>query len=405
MPSIKESINQVYKDRYFSQEKRQETLRKLQQTNRKRSLQWKPAFMSIGIVIVLLLLVLSSSKDESIQTSSTLAPFDADIALVERVQQFQSIVADGVISEQERREYISRSDWDLQLAFESGTSIFYNRPAMSTEDIEQVNELLHNMYRIVYDQVAVEQFQQTKLETNFETILQLAPSFNKDAKTFVRDAYTSSLQEKPFTKNAFLNLHIGWQLCILLLFTLFMYLFIQNIRIDRKKFAGVLQLLFIGIIGSFFFIKDTTLYSYNETALMESAHAHVSKVDSKASVKDLLAIAQYDEGRVALFELQDERLMLMEYMNYDGNYKFQSSSIQYDSFTNVFGLSESYEWQAIVAVKDTAQFSAVSMYDYILKEEYEIPIVAGAKLYLLVTPEESRSKYLNWYDASGNRME
>ncbi|MER2000851.1 MAG: hypothetical protein ABS882_13850, partial [Lysinibacillus sp.] len=373
--------------------------------NRKRTLQWKPALMSIAIVAALLLLVFSSSKGEPIQTSSTLAPFDADIVLVDRFQQFQSIVADGVITEQERREYISRSDWDLQLAFESGSSIFFNRPAMATEDIKQVNELLFYMYRIVYDQVVVEQFHLTKSEPNFETILQLAPSFNKEAKAFVSDTYTSSLQEKPFTKNAFLNLHIGWQLFILMLFTLFLYLFIQNIRIDRKKFAGVLQLLFIVIIGSFFVIKDTKLYSYNETALMESAHAHVTEIDSKASVKDLLAIAQYDEGRVALFELQDERLMLMDYVESNGDYKFQGSSIQYGSDTHVFGLSESYEWQYIVGVKDTAKFSAVSMFDNILKEEYKIPIVPRIKLYLLVTPEQSRSKYLNWYDASGKRIE
>lgn len=405
MPSIKESMNEVYKVQYFTEEMQQKTIARLKKGNERRSLQWKPAFASVAIVMIILVLALTSAKQEPIETNSTMAPNDADVALVERFKEFQQIITDGVVTDAERRQYISRSDWDLQLAFESGESIFYNRPTMDKKQIEAATHLLHNMYRIVYERRPIEKLPTFTESANFQNIVSFSPSFNEQAENLIKKQYSSSLEEKPLTKNDFLNLDWWWQLLIVSLFGLFVYLFVQNIRIDHKKFAGVLQIIFIVLIGSIFFVKDKTFYSYDETALMESAQAHIMELYPNGKVQELLSVAQFNEGRLALFKLQDEQLMLMKYYEYEGKYKFGGSSIGNDLMTESFLLNDYYEGQQIAIVNDAKNISAISMTDTELQEEYKIDILANTKIYLFTRPEQSQSVYINWYDANGEVIE
>lgn len=60
----------------------------------------------------------------NLPASSELAPEHAEVAFMERLAQFQQIIADGTITDEERRQFLSTSDWLLQRAFESGNSLF-----------------------------------------------------------------------------------------------------------------------------------------------------------------------------------------------------------------------------------------------------------------------------------------
>ena len=404
MPSIKDSMNDVYKDHTFSKQKQQQILEQLQQECPQWSIAWKPFSSVVAILAIVLLLLVTNTKEETVTTSTDKAPQDADVVLLDRVQQFQQIVKDGEITELERIQYASISDWDLQLAFETGTSIFYNRPAMSKDDIRNVTEILHNMYYTVIDNVPHKEPMQLDDNITFEAFLQIAPAFNEHVGLYIEQPYVSSLTEKPLTNNRFLNMDWWWQIVVFGLFALFSYLFIQNIRIDRKKFAGVLQFIFLIGLGSFFVTKDTTHYSYNETALMEAALNDELIKEQNLRVGKLVNIAQYPNSRAALFELTDGRLLVMEYMKYGNQYQYQGWSTSDGIVFSHFSSNRYNESQTVYGFPKDSSVASIKMIESSTNKQVVLKRDPRSQLQMYTTPEDMTSMGIYYYDVDGNEV-
>ena len=203
-----------------------------------------------------MLMLTFSNKDGHTHSSSVLAPRDADTAVMERVEEFLSIIEDGTISQEERINYIAKSDWALQLAFDSGNSSYYNKPEMTNEEVVQINTILTKMYDYIKKETKVnEKIKALTSDLSFYSFLEEIPNWNKELSDYTDVTYSSSLKEKPLFNNLFLSESWLVKTIILIIFALVVYLFIQNIRIDRKLHFFIFHLIVLAFFVNIFAVK------------------------------------------------------------------------------------------------------------------------------------------------------
>ncbi len=340
MPEIKSSLNEVYKKHKLTDKAKEAVLERATKTstNQGKRFEWKPALVSISIVAIVYMLVLTFNQPTGTSDASTnLAPRDADTAVMERVEEFLSIVEDGTISQEERTNYIAKSDWALQLAFESGKSIYYNKPNMTNEEVVQINTLLTKMYDYIKkESKANENIQALKSDTSFYSFLTEIPNWNRELSSFTNVIYSSSLKEKPVFNNLFLSESWLIKIIILGIFTLVVYLFVQNIRIDRKLHFFIFHVIVLAFFVYIFIQKDYNHYGYDETSIFLSIQENNKNSITLTEPKELLAIAQFGDSRYGLARLQDESLIISKFeKKLNNKYVLKGSSIQDGDSVNI----------------------------------------------------------------------
>ena len=336
MPNFGRSLNESA-SKYILTDKSKEIVLERPNKKRHKRFEWKIAFISIAIVALVLAIILAFSEtDNTTYFSSILAPRDADEAFMKRVKDFIAIVEDGVITDVDRRNYLAKSDWALQLALETGNSTFYNNPSnLSNEQVQQLNTLLAKMYAYISKEETVHQdMQELQRGSSFEDVIINVGKWNELLSTFIDVTYSSSTKEKPQFNNKFLvNPWIG-EIIILIFFVVLVYLFIQNIRIGKKLYYFVFHVIVVALIGQYFLEKDPNQYGYDETSILQSMQMKAKETFRSVQVHELLAIAQFDDIRYGLAKLDDDSIMITEFVKQRSGYVMRNSSIAYSNTVN-----------------------------------------------------------------------
>lgn len=410
MKGVKKSINEVYQDKHFDQNKQLETLRKVRLEKQKnRRTYWLPLITAVGALFIALLLITIERAEMPSQTTSTssiTAPQNADEVFVKRVHHFWNMIADGVMTEDERRAYLSTSDWLLQRAFESGASIFYNRPNMTTEEITAVNTLLFSMNQFVeqrHDPSVLQRL--TSNQEGFRDLLQVVPHWNTLLQPYTTGQYLPSESEKPRSKNVFLASDLWKQLIIVAALVLVVYAFYFNMRHKRKRMMALVQLSLIVVFSVMLIRPDTNLYGYDETSMMTSIVTELERLEVYHTPVTFLAGAIFSEKRFGLVELaQGEGIGLGEFSLLDDQYVYTDST--YHKFARVVTqhvLQDSLgEEGVIVAIADNSKISKVVVTDHKTKEQYAIDVdPVHANIYRILLPDKVTSYLVDTLDAAG----
>lgn len=408
MNSLKDHINEVHKEKHFDLERQLETIQKARQKKAgRRKFHWQPLFATVGIAFITLLFVYFQVEQQpaNLPASSELAPEHAEVAFMERLAQFQQIIADGTITDEERRQFLSTSDWLLQRAFESGNSLFYNRPKMTADEVLQVNMLLSYMNEFVEQHEHVRKLANIELEgESFREVLALLPEWNAHFATLIPNTYVPTNEEKPRTNNAFLNGPLNIKLLWTVGFLLLVYAFVFNLRYMRKILLGVIQISLIFFFGSAFFKEDTRLYGHDETAIMHSINQNNEMKNSET----LLAAATFHNVRYVLTRFSDNsRIGISIFSRGDKTYELYGGHYLHSS-ANIVIIPNSLEYLEqgnIVGIADNSKITKVVLTDNYTNEQYEIEIdPVKANIYRLIIPEQLKGYYIDVYDVEGERV-
>ncbi len=328
MPDIKESINEVYGERTLSEGAKRGIISgsSLKKPYKRSKFSWQPLVVSASIVALLFIFVLTLTKTDVQQMSSSeLAPNDADDAVMERVNSFLAVLEDGIISEEERSLYLMKSDWSLQLAFDTGTSIFYNRPNVTSREAQDINTLLQRMYTFIESEQPVKGALDLDKAETFTEFLPLISTWNDELKPYVEEEYVSSLKEKPISKKVFFNISLIGQLITVSFILLFLYLFIQNIRFERKWHFFIFHVLALLFFAQAFIQNTSNSVVYDETSILREMYSwdeNGDKIHGK-----LLDIAQFGDSRYGFTHYPDGTLGLYRFEKDGNRYRARSSNM------------------------------------------------------------------------------
>lgn len=320
MPNLKDSINIVYKEHHLSEEIKNEVLRKINKRTQKR--QWMPYAVAFAMMIVLLIFVASwNVKDPAVHVSSKIAPNDADEQIMKRIQSFYEIISDEIITEEERANYLMTSDWAVQLALDHGESPFYNRPNITSAEAKNINLMLNQLYSIVklYEQFSLSE--NFPIPSTFSELAQKSEKYTNELKQYSDAEYQSSIKERPIFNKDFFMLTLKWQIVICALIVLFVYLFIKNIQEDKKVSFFIFHVISLILLFLPFVHENVESFAYDEASILEAVEEG----------GELLAIAQFDDVRLALVNKEETELQLMVFEKKEGKrYRLNYSIIDYN---------------------------------------------------------------------------
>ena len=392
MPDIKDSINEVYREQTLSDEARRGVLSgsSLNKSVIRSKFSWQPLVVSVSMVALLFIFVLTLTKTDGQQMgSSVLAPNDADDAVMERVNSFLVILEDGVISEEERRHYLMKSDWSLQLAFDTGTSIFYNRPNVTSREAQDINTLLQRMYTFVEVEQPVKGVPELDKAATFTEFLPLVSTWNKVLKPYTDDVYVSSLKEKPISKKVFFNMSLVGQLITVGFIVLFLYLFIQNIRFERKKHFFVFHVLALLFFAQAFIQDELNPFVYDETSILHAMYKLDENGDKLRG--ELLDVAQFGKSRYGLVQYPDGSLGLSRFEKNGNRFGARSSIVDHlEEVRSVNLVDTDYltRWMQVIGVNKDSHMKEIIFIDQNSNESFKFPIDSKQpRIYFLQVPD------------------
>ena len=141
---------------------------------------------------------------------------------------------------------------------------------------------------------------------------------------------------------------------ILIIFALVVYLFIQNIRIDRKLHFFIFHLIVLAFFVNIFIQKDNNNYGYDETSIFLSIQA-----STLAEPKELLAIAQFGDSRYGLARLQDGSLIISKFEKKRNKYVLKGNSIQDGDIVDIRDNGKSLTSYAIGVEPNSAKIDQI----------------------------------------------
>lgn len=403
MTKLKEWMDDVYKEQRFSHNKKLETLQKAR-SSKPRVIHWMPIACMLSAAVVLFVLAGSWPQQiRELSISSILAPYNANMEMIERVEHFYAIASDGVVTDEERRAYVKTSDWLVQRALESGNSIFYNRPNVTEEQATAFNEMLYFMYEFIYtkkDAAAIAG--QLQLYRNYDALLADVSRMNEVLAPFVERSYTSSLNEKPISNNAFLNAPWWVKLIAIVLFLLFCYSFYVNIKTNRRIVLGMIQLGLIVLLTLSFFKADDQLYGYDETSIAQSMDAHMALFEETKYVDELLAAAEFEGGRYGLAHMSNGQLLLAKFEEEDGMYVLRSSNASEQIVETMPAMDYAEDNRYIIGVAPNSGIAKYELVDEQTGDVYFIDIdPIQANIYQFIMPSHVTSMNVRMYDENG----
>ena len=392
MPDIVSRVNET-SNRYILTDKAKEIVLESPKNNKKKRkrLDWKIACVSIGIVAFVLMIILAFSQtDKTTYSSSIIAPRNGDEVFMERVEAFIAVVEDGTITELDQRSYLSKSDWALQLAFDTGNSRFYNIENVSNEQAEQLNTLLAKMNAYINEQQTVHQeIKALQRGSSFEDFIMNVGRWNELLSSYTDVTYSSSTKEKPLFINKFLADPWVAEGIIIFLFVLFVYFFIQNVRLNKKLPLFVFYVVVLVFIGLYFLEEDPNQYGYDETSILQSMQVNTIETFRDVQVFELLAIAQFDDIRYGLAKLDNDSIMITEFVKQRSGYVMRNCSIAHSNSVNK---DYSIGYSEIADVWGVRPESKIQQIVYSIEDSnkvIELPINPNfADIYMISKPNE-----------------
>ena len=157
---------------------------------------------------------------------------------------------------------------------------------------------------------------------------------------------------------------------------LFLYLFIQNIRFERKKHFFVFHVLALLFLAQAFIKVDTNYLAYDETSVLISI---LSLDEDEEKVHgELLDVAQFGDLRYGLVQFSDGSLSLAQFEKQGKHFILQNSVInQHKDVRDVNltnnGFSHS-TWTQTFGVNHDSHILEIVLIDQYTREEYKFPV-------------------------------
>lgn len=362
---IRDALNEHLKDGKFSQQKRAETLIRAKKSKPKRN--WMPFFVSFAAILLAITLVGISTLPNTDQSSATSISSEMnngqsmEVAVMERYLQAYNLLVDNEqgaipstqIDKDARLEYLAESDWLLQRAIESGSSIFYKDAQLTKQERYDLNELLFYL-TIWITQLPNENFLPLVSVNSFEQLKEVAPEMNASFMGEFGVRYTTALEEKQkVPKTYFGHMSFENRLGVLVIMVIFAGLFVHNMRRKRNWFFGVIQLGIIGLAAIPMVMPSEYKYTYDETSMLTETLASEELPTDGAK---FLYGAEFGEYRYGLLQNASGERLIANFAKSSDIYMF--TSVQYfnqDFYATLLSQPNAY----IIALFDGHEISRI----------------------------------------------
>ena len=320
MDPIKEAMKEVYKGHGMSKAKKIET----RQNVRKPKKMILPVAISAVLTAAMLFFIFSmieqqdSEVDRAFSVSSREGAEDEVIAMMERKRQFQSIIEDGIITEQERMDYLRTSDWHLQLAFEHIANTVYPNPAVTQEQGLGYATLLFYMREYILSPQNTSEVAAAFAEVRgFKQLLDLLPVMDN----YILAEYLPSKDEELPVNRVFFNLAQGLQVVIVIMYAISLFFIMKNLIARQRIWLTMANILVVMLTAIFFFKPMDTYYANDETTLFTSSLKAMDSIGLTSEDVKLVSSATFDNSRFALLQEQN-RHTLVRFQKRDNSYQF-----------------------------------------------------------------------------------
>ena len=392
MDPIRKAIEEVYGKERFSSDKKQETLKMARQVKgRKRAFA---TAIAATMMAVILLISLVQPSNEHVSISTEKAPETVEEAYMERF-------ADAMVTDNEKAimAYLSKSDWLLQRAIESGGSAFYQSPELTADERKNLSALLYYMYLWRIEVQGAEP--PIPNVTSFDEVRRQSASFVETYERFFPDQpFVSSKEEQSwFSHTYFGSMSTQNQTGLIWIIIGFGALFFLNVRMKSNKFFKAVPLAIILMCLVPFVMPTTEKYAYDETSIMEAV---LDKEELEGA--RLTDAATFGDHRYAL-------ITTAEGVNYFAHFlKSSNSYVLWDEKwgrEDVMTAPQSQWGRQIIAVHEGHKMSKIELVgDYESKGTViPIEIAEGAPtIRAIMKPDTFNSFHYEYYNTEGEKM-
>ena len=402
MDPIKEAMKESYKGHGLSKLKKLETQQKVRE-QRKTML---PVVIStvVTFTIFLFIFLTINEQDPELKMSSSISSKvegqDAVIEMMERKLQFQTIIEDGEVTAAERLEYLRKSDWKLQLAFEHITNSTYEIPDVTEDQGLLYATLLFYMRQFMLEPHSIsevaEAFSQVRV---FQQLPELVPVL--DAHILAK--YQPTKDELMPANQQFFLVNRTLQVIIVCMYILSVFFIIKNI-IKRQHLWITLSNIAVVIATFVILFKPLPhFYANDETTLLTSSIKAIKEAGLPTDQAQFISAATFDNSRFALIKEQQNH-MLVRFQKGDNYYQFTDfTTLGEDTpvITGIFHVRN--DGQAIYVMAFTEGHPIVKgvLIDHASKE-IEFQVEQGkAGIEAVYLPQRNTSFGLKFYDANG----
>ncbi len=394
MDHIKKVMDNAYKEGNFTEEKKRLTLEAIQKKKRTLILLPVPIVTTLFVVILILFIstmIQSTEQVEYVSTANGNEGTNLEEAYMKRI-------LDGfnISTEEELEQYLSESDWLLQRALESGSSVFYRSYELSQWEREDLVSLLHHLYMwreaygtktLPFDTVAT-----------FYEVTRDAPFYVKVLSDFLEDeTYMTSTEEKrEIPVNYFGSMSQGNQIGLFCTIIFFILLFIWNVKSKVNLLFRFIPIVIILMCFIPFIYPVNNDYAYDETSIMQVAQ---NQLEFNGGV--LENAATFENARYGLISVNNMRYMVT-FIKDEHGYSYSGSQggsgwVMVDSIIGneeigyIFGFFKGHPYSKVKLVGDGGQ-------------EVEIQVIPGESIIKKVELTRGSYRYY-YYDEKGNEME
>jgi hypothetical protein len=393
MDPIRKALEEVYGERQFSNQKKQETLKAVRRVKGRKRTFAAAIVMTIMAVILVVSLVQPSNQYVSISTEK--APETVEEAYMERF-------AAAMVTDDEKAvmAYLSESDWLLQRAIESGESAFYQSPELTADERRNLSALLYYMYLWRLEVKGAKP--PIPNVTSFDELRMQSASFVEAYERFFPDKrYTSSSQEQTWLSTTYFGSMSKYNKTVLLCVIIgFGALFILNFRMKSNRFFKAIPLFILLICVVPFVMPASEKYVYDETSMM-TAVLDEEEIEG-ARLTDAAAFGNH---WYALITTEEGVNYFAHFLKNENGYVLWDTKWGKEDF--MMG-SQSQWGRQIIAVHDGHEINRIDMVGDYESEGTVIPIEVeeGAPaIRAIVKPENFKSFHYEYYDGKGEKID
>lgn len=392
MDPIRKAVNEVYEEKQFSSHKKLGTLKLVRNDRGRKRGGAVTLAVTVMAAIMLLLLVQPSAQHLSISTGE--ASKTVEEAYMDRFA--AAMVTDD---EEGVKVYLSKSDWLLQRAIESGESAFYRSPELTANERKNLSALLYYMYlwRI--------EVQGAKPPipnvTNFDELRRQSASFVETYEEFFPDKpFISNKEEHGLLSDIYfgtMSKRNQWGLMGII--AIFGALFILNVKVRGNLFFKAIPLVIICVCLVPFFIPAGEKYAYDETSIMEAVLS-----EQKLKGARLTDAATFGDNRYALITTAEGVHYFAHFLKNGNGYVLWYTKTGKEDMMD----ASQPQWRRqIVAVNEGHDISKIELVGEYESEGKIIPVDLEAgkpTIRAIVKPESFKSFHYETYNADGEKM-
>ncbi|MEO4051866.1 hypothetical protein [Solibacillus sp. CAU 1738] len=393
---IRNALKEAYKERVFSEDKKQETLEKVNNKNK----AWLPFSVTVIVTCCVLILTFWLVREPitEVVISSEQAPHTVEDIYMERWHEFMTIV-ENERNEQATLTYLAKSDWLLQRAIESGHSVFYSAPTLTDEEKRSLIELLHYMYQWVERPNRLIDFPQVE---TFDELTKQAPQLLGHLRGKYKKQPILTVEEQKAPKLRLFYMKPEEIISTLVFFGIFALLLYSNWTSKRNYFFAAIQVGVLCSILLVMFMPSSEKYAFDETTLLQQSIPTFDEPTIDPTVAKLSSASTFGDVRFALVDLGN---------GIHGLAKFYKNHIGYAWSGSQWGRQKIFtDWVQgvpgqVIAVQ---QGHGVSRIDLVEEQTKRILSIAldpdEAAIYFIGVPEDFRSYQMLYYSKDGVRM-